>query len=274
MKRNLLAILALLVLGAGAYGIYRVIYHEEHLQPAIVTPQMDAQQALSPSLAGHIKRLLNENVSYGDRAGRPKLIALTFDDGPYPVFTPLLLDTLERLNVHATFFLIGRDAQQWPELSLRIEQDGNEIADHTYTHPDLDKETDAQVRNEIVKGGRVLFALVHDRAVFDLFRPPHGRYTTQTVKIAQSLGYKTVLWNDDGGDWRPVTTAQGLEEHLEAHATAPEIVLLHSGRLATIQMLPEVVARFRAAGYRFVTVGQLLAAVKTFELNHPAKLHV
>ena len=274
MRRAVLFAVALVVAGGLGYAGFRVFKHDQGLHPAVVTPQMDAQQAISPSLAGHIKRLLNENVSYGDRARRPKLIALTFDDGPYPVFTPLLLDTLQRLNVHATFFLIGRDAQEWPELSKRIELDGNEIADHTYTHPDLDKETNAQVRSEIVKGGRVLYGLVHDRAVFDLFRPPHGRYTTETVKVAQSLGYKTVLWNDDGGDWRPVATAQGLETHLEAHATAPEIVLLHSGRLATIQMLPDVVVRFRAAGYRFVTVGQLLAAVKISELNHPAKLHV
>lgn len=274
MRRPLLIIVALAVAIAGGYGAYRIAYHEAHLHPAVVTPQMDAQQALSPSLAGHIKRLLNENVTYGDRSGRPKLIALTFDDGPYPVFTPLLLDALQRLNIHATFFLIGRDAQQWPELSARIERDGHEIADHTYSHPDLDRETAGQVRHEIRLGGAVLYGLAHDPAVFDLFRPPHGRYTTQTVKIAQSLGYKTVLWNDDPGDWRPISTVRGLEQHIEEHATAPEILLLHSGRLATIQMLPLIAARFRAAGYTFVTVGQLLSAVKPAELNHPAKLRV
>jgi peptidoglycan/xylan/chitin deacetylase (PgdA/CDA1 family) len=271
LKRALVFFAGLAVVAIAGYAFYRLAYHEAHLQPAVVTPQMDAQQALSPSLAGHIKRLFNENVGYGDRAGRPKLIALTFDDGPYPVFTPLLLDELEQLDVHATFFLIGRDAAQWPELAQRIESDGNEIADHTYTHPNLDQESDAQVRREIEMGGRVLYGLVHDRAVFEFFRPPHGRYTPATVKVAQSLGYKTILWNDDAGDWRPTVTAAGLERHLEEHATAPEIVLLHSGRLATIQMLPQVVERFRAAGYTFVTVGQLLAAVKPFEVNHPAK---
>ena len=230
---------------------------------------MNAQQAISPSIGMHIKRLFGERISY-NRAGRPKLIALTFDDGPYPVFTALLLDELSRLNVHATFFLIGRDAQQWPELAARIERSGNEIGDHTYTHPNLDQETPAQVRTEILGGRSALYPLVHDPAVLDLFRPPHGRYTVQTIEVAQSLGYKTVLWTDDGGDWRTVTP-QNLAGHLEQHATAPEIVLLHSGKLATIEMLPEVVERFRAAGYRFVTVGQLLARVTPTELNHPAK---
>ncbi len=74
-----------------------------------------------------------------DRSDRPKLIALTFDDGPYPIFTPLLLDELRDLHVPATFFLIGRDAEQWPDLTRRIEAGGNEIADHTYSHPNLDQ---------------------------------------------------------------------------------------------------------------------------------------
>jgi peptidoglycan/xylan/chitin deacetylase (PgdA/CDA1 family) len=264
------AIAALIVIAVLGYGAYRVVLHEERLHPAVVTPQMDAQQAVSPSFVGHVKRLLNEHVTYGDRANRPKLIALTFDDGPYPVFTPLLLDELRALNVRATFFLIGRDAQEWPELARRIEDDGNEIADHTYTHPDLDKETPPQVREEIVRGAQVLNSLVPDPSIDRLFRPPHGRYTVQTVRVAQSLGYQTVLWTDDTGDWRPVTVAE-LESHIEAHATAPEIVLLHSGRLATIEMLPVVVARFRAAGYTFVTAGRLLATVPAAELNHPAK---
>lgn len=270
MKRKAFIVAACLACAAVAYFAYRLFLHESRLQPALVTPKMDAQQAISPSIGGHLKRLFNEHVTYGDRAGRPKLIALTFDDGPYPVFTPLLLDELQRLNVHATFFLIGRDAQQWPELAQRIERSGHEIADHTYTHPDLDQETPEQVRSEIVQGRQALYQLVRDPGVLDLFRPPHGRYTVQTVQIAQSLGYKTVLWTDDGGDWRSVTP-QSLAAHLEMHATAPEIVLLHSGKLATIEMLPQVVARFRAAGYQFVTVDQLLAKVTPAELNHPAK---
>lgn len=253
-----------------AYAGYRIFVHESRIQPAIVTPKMDAQQALSPSFGGRVKRMLNEHVTYGSRANRPRLIALTFDDGPYPIFTPLLLDELARLNIHATFFLIGRDSQQWPELTKRIEQTGNEIADHTYTHPDLDKETPAQVRTEIIEGRNAVYAISHDPAVLHLFRPPHGRYTLQTIQVAQSLGYKTILWTDDAGDWRKVTP-EVLTRHLEEHATAPEIVLLHSGKLATIQSLPGVVARFRAAGYQFVTVGQMLGRVTAAELNHPAK---
>lgn len=269
MNRRLVA--ALLVLCAAvAYLAYRIISHERNVQPAIVTPKMDAQQEISPSLIGYVKRAVNEHVTYGNRSSRPRLIALTFDDGPYPIYTPLLLDELQRLHVPGTFFLIGRDAQQWPELAQRIEHDGNEVADHTLTHPNLDQESAGQVRAEISQGAGALYPLVHDPSVLDMFRPPHGRYTLQTIRVAQSLGYKTILWTDDPGDWRSVTP-QALLQHMELHATAPEIVLLHSGKLATIQILPQVVAQFRAAGYRFVTVRQLLAAVPIAQINHPEK---
>jgi len=250
--------------------VWRLAVHGSHLQPAIVTPKMDAQQAISPSLTGKIKRALNEHVNYGDRESRPKLVALTFDDGPFPRTTPLLLDALRELNVPATFFLIGHDAEQWPELAVRIRADGHEIADHTYTHPNLDEENAATVRSEILHGRDSLFALTGDPAVRTLFRPPHGRYTVDTIHVAQSLGYHVVLWNDDAGDWRTVTP-QELASHLEEHATAPDIILLHSGKMATIEMLPEVVRKFRAAGYRFVTVSTLLAHVSVADLNHPAK---
>ncbi|MGA8533818.1 MAG: polysaccharide deacetylase family protein, partial [Candidatus Tumulicola sp.] len=203
----------------------------------------------------------------------PKLIALTFDDGPYPVFTPMLLDVLRDERVPATFFLIGKDAEEWPGITRRIEADGNEIADHTYTHPNLDQEPDAAVRYEILEGRDVLWRLTHDPAVRTLMRPPHGRYTERTLQVAQSLGYSIVLWTDDGGDWRSVSVAQ-IERHLLAHATAPEIVLLHSGKLATIEAMPTVIEHFERAGYRFVTIGELLRLVTAGELNHPLRRSV
>lgn len=265
-------IAAIIILAAIAYGAYRLFIHAGNLNPAIITPQMDAQEMVSTSLGGRIKRLVREHITYNGRAGRPKLIALTFDDGPYPVTSALLLDELNALHIHATFFLIGHDALQWPQLALRIARSGDEIADHTLTHPNLDQMNDAAARNEIVQGAQSLWRIVHERSVFQYFRPPHGRYTLATIRVAQSLGFTTVLWNDDAGDWRSTRiTPHELVAHIRRNATAPDIVLLHNGKIATVQMLPELVAVFRAAGYRFVTVGQLLRAARTDEVNHPAK---
>jgi peptidoglycan/xylan/chitin deacetylase (PgdA/CDA1 family) len=257
------------LIALGFYGGYRLYRRTDALgAPAIITPTMDVHRLLSPSLAVRWQRLVAGNPP--PSGARPKLVALTFDDGPYPVDTPLLLDALGDLHVPATFFLIGRDAVQYPELVRRIAADGDEIADHTQTHPDLDKLDDAAVRDEIEQGAAQLRQYADDPALRTMFRPPHGRYREATLRVAQAAGYDVILWNDDPGDWRSVPAAE-LEAHILAHATAPEILLLHSGRLATIEMLAHVVARYRAAGYRFVTVGQLLAQVTPDELNHPQK---
>ncbi len=263
------AIAAVLLAAVLIYGGWRVFIHKSNLTPAIVTPAANVYLEFSGAPMARLYRLTHD-LSTGDRSKRPRLIALTFDDGPYPVFTPLLLDVLRDLHVPATFFLIGKDAEQWPDLTRRIEADGNEIADHTYTHPNLDQESADEVRKEILEGGATLWALTHDPGARTLMRPPHGRYTERTLQIAQQLGYSVVLWTDDSGDWRTVPVAE-LERHLLAHATAPEIVLLHSGKLATIEALQLVVERFKRAGYRFVTVGAMLKLVRSDAINHPLR---
>jgi len=264
--KGLIAVAAAVVLAVGAW---RAVVHRSAIAPALVTPSTNVHLEFSGDIGARLYRVMHE-LPTEDRSRRPRLIALTFDDGPYPVYTPMLLDVLRDLGVPATFFLIGADAQQWPELTRRIEAGGNEIADHTYTHPNLDQESPDAVRREILEGRDALWALSHDPAVRTLMRPPHGRYTERTLEIAQGLGYSVVLWTDDSGDWRTLTVDR-LQRHLLAYATAPEIVLMHSGKLATIEALPYVVERFKRAGYKFVTVGQMLKLVQTDELNHPLR---
>jgi peptidoglycan-N-acetylglucosamine deacetylase len=261
-----IAVLAVIALGTGGWRLFR---HESNLVPAIVTPEMNVHNEFSGDLSARVYRVIHRTIA-ADNSPRPKLIALTFDDGPYPIFTPLLLDELHALGVPATFFLIGRDAQQWPEITKRIESDGNEIGDHTYSHPNLDQETPQEVREEILRGRDVLWSLAHDPSVRFLMRPPHGRYTMTTLRTAQGLGYHVVLWTDDSGDWRTLTPAH-IENDLIRHASSPDIVLLHSGKLATIEALPEVIARFQRAGYRFVTVGEMLKSATPQAINHPRK---
>jgi peptidoglycan-N-acetylglucosamine deacetylase len=265
-------IVAVILAALAVIGGSRVLKHESDVVPALVTPDMDLHAEFSGDLSARVYRLMHGTIAAGG-THRPKLIALTFDDGPYPMFTPLLLDELHAMHVPATFFLIGRDAEQWPEITRRIEADGDEIADHTYSHPNLDQETPGQVRFEVLRGRDVLWSIAHDPSVRNLMRPPHGRYTESTLRTVQALGYQVVLWTDDSGDWRTLTPQQ-IEHHLLVHASAPEIVLLHSGKLATIEALPDVIRHFRAAGYEFVTAGELLHRVPPQAINHPRRLSV
>ena len=246
--------------------------HEPPL-PAVVTQSTDAHRLLGRSLVAHVDRLLHDRPP-AVRSKDPRLIALSFDDGPYPVETPLLLDVLTDLHVPATFFLIGDDTAHFPKLAQRIAAAGDEIANHTQTHPErFDLLPPALVKRELDDGARTLERYVHDPAIRHFMRPPHGRFSESTVVAAQKDGYSVVLWNDDPGDWRTMS-AEAIASHMAAHATAPDIVLLHSGRLATIEAMPLVVARFRAAGFTFVTVGQLLARIPPAEVLHPVKLKV
>ena len=272
MSTNLKIILALAAVLALGFGGARVFRHESNIVPAIVTPQMDVHNEFSGDISARLYRVVHNTIAV-DRDPRPRLIALTFDDGPYPIFTPLLLDTLHKYNVPATFFLIGRDAEQWPEITRRIEAEGNEIGNHTYSHPNLDQETPAEVRDEVLHGRDVLWSIAHDPSVKFLMRPPHGRYTMTTLRTVQGIGYHVVLWTDDSGDWRTLTS-QSIASDMLRHASAPDIVLLHSGKLATIEALPTVIERFRQAGFRFVTVGEMLKLTSPQAINHPKRLAV
>ncbi len=267
MKRALSLLAVLVILAAVAVGVHVFLRTSNTSKPAVLTPSMSVHREFSDALGPRIYRVLHaQPVVFGEQ---DKLIALTFDDGPYPVFTPLLLDRLEDLHVPATFFLIGRDALEWPSLAQRVEADGDEVGDHTYSHPaNFNLETPAQVREEILRGRDALWSLTHDDAVKWIMRPPHGRYSEETLRVAQGLGYRVILWTDDSGDWRSIPP-QRIVEHVEHYATRPEILLMHSGKLATINALAPIVAAFRAAGYRFVTVEQLLNSVGAEAINHP-----
>jgi peptidoglycan/xylan/chitin deacetylase (PgdA/CDA1 family) len=187
-----------------------------------------------------------------------RLIALTFDDGPYPFYTPLLLHVLERSHVAATFFCVGRSAQQFPELMDRIVASGDEIGNHTFNHYKLNGLSDEQIAEQIMEGGAILSTFVG--RPLDLFRPPHGRYDKRVLEIASAMGYRTVFWNDSPEDTKDISPTLEVQRVL-AQARPGGIVLLHSGQYRTIEALPVIIEKLRAEGYTFVTVDKLLGSI-------------
>jgi peptidoglycan/xylan/chitin deacetylase (PgdA/CDA1 family) len=268
--RTLAAVaIAVIVLLGLAYGGNRIYRRSLPPLPAVVLHDADLAPLLQPSLGARIRHAIVGSAADGRVAG-PKLIALTFDDGPYPVDTPMLLQVLRDAHVPGTFFLIGRDAEQYPGLVRAIAADGNEIADHTETHPDLTKLDSAAVTGELTAGAATLDRLVRDPSIRTEFRPPHGRFRSATLAAAQQAGYDTILWTDDPGDWRSVTRTT-LAAHIARFATSPEILLLHNGRPETVALLPGIIARFRQAGYTFMTVAELVRRLGPGPLNHAAR---
>ena len=184
-----------------------------------------------------------------------KEIALTFDDGPYPFYTPLLLHELERSHAVGTFFLVGRSCQEFPDLVRQIVDGGNEIGNHTFNHYKLTKLSTTDIAVQISKNGEFLEPFA-GRPI-TLFRPPHGRFDHRVVALAHAMGYQTVFWNNSPEDTKNILPSLIVQRVL-AHATPGGIVLLHNGQYKTVEALPVIIDKLRAEGYTFVTVTRLI----------------
>ncbi|NIJ21522.1 peptidoglycan/xylan/chitin deacetylase (PgdA/CDA1 family)/spore germination protein YaaH/GT2 family glycosyltransferase [Sphingomonas naasensis] len=200
----------------------------------------------------------------------PKQLALTFDDGPDPLWTPRILDVLEAAHVPATFFVIGENALQHPVLLRRMIADGDEIGNHSYTHPNLANTGPAQTRLELNATQRLVEAYTGHGMT--LFRAPYFGDAEPTTADelgpaleAQKAGYTVVGLHVDPNDWqRPGADAIVGEVLAQVHAaaagTSRNIVLLHDGggdRSQTLAALPRIIATLRGEGYRFVPASQL-----------------
>jgi poly-beta-1,6 N-acetyl-D-glucosamine synthase len=212
------------------------------------------------------------------RAGyRPHVIALTFDDGPASSWTGPILDLLAADSVHATFFVIGQNAERHPDLIRRIWEEGHEIGNHTYTHPNLGAVPPRRLELELNATQRVIEAEVGHSTV--LFRPPYNAdaepTTEEEVKPilgAAALGYTTVGEYLDPQDWNPVSSDSSGHPRprvaddivrsvlVEVENQRGNTVLLHDGggdRSRTLAALKTLIPALRQRGYRFVTVSEL-----------------
>jgi peptidoglycan-N-acetylglucosamine deacetylase len=182
-------------------------------------------------------------------------IALTFDDGPHADKTERLLAVLKEAKVPATFFVVGKMADRYPQIMRQIAEDGHELANHTYSHPNLSKLSDSQVLKELKQTREVVRKLTGQDAY--LFRPPGGDFSRRIVKLTSKAGYKMVLWSvlvHDVDGAKPKVMRQRVLRHAEDGA----IVLMHSGMTNTIEMLPQTIADLRQRGYHFVTISTLM----------------
>jgi peptidoglycan-N-acetylglucosamine deacetylase len=185
-----------------------------------------------------------------------RAVALTFDDGPNPDATPAILDALAARGVKATFFILGRHAERWPELVARTAREGHSIGNHGYYHRKLHFKSPAYVRDDLRLGTERIETATGLRPV--LFRAPHGFRSPWVTPIAKSLGQRTVGWSL--GVWdsdRPGVEA--IAERTIRGARPGSILLLHDGdgydpdgdRMQTAQAVPIIVDRLMEQGFRF-----------------------
>jgi len=197
-----------------------------------------------------------------------KRVAITFDDGPDPQWTPKILDILKQYNVKATFFTIGLEAEKYPGLLKRIYREGHEIGNHTFTHPDISNISERYARVELNLTERLLAAKLGIKPV--LFRPPYSvdqepdtADQVRPLELTQSMGYITVGDKIDPDDWRedPRPSAEQTTQAVMDQLGRGSIILLHDGggnRVNTVKALPMIIEGLHSRGYQIVSVHELL----------------
>ncbi|TDA68328.1 MAG: polysaccharide deacetylase family protein [Clostridia bacterium] len=188
------------------------------------------------------------------------LIALTFDDGPDPDFTPQVLTVLREFKVKATFFMVGNLVEAYPEVAREVATEGHEIGNHTYSHPSLTRIDAGELRQELIRADRVITAITGQQP--RLFRPPGGYYDETVISTARDLGYRVVIWSwkQDTKDWGN-PGARGIVRRVLQNARPGDIILLHDGggnRSQTVQALAPLLTELQKREFKLVTVSELL----------------
>jgi peptidoglycan/xylan/chitin deacetylase (PgdA/CDA1 family) len=216
--------------------------------------EVDAEQ---PYLRLHAEKAISKNLGkYVLHHGnlRKRSIALTFDDGPHPIFTLQLLKILRQEHVPATFFVIGFMAEKYPELVQTIKADGQTIGNHSYSHVTLTKIPYEQTLAEYRANNDVIERIC--KVPVKYCRPPGGDFNSSVIKAGALLGLTTVLWTDDPGDYANPGDQILYEKEVDKLSNGA-IVLLHDGSQDTLDTLRKFIQTARKRGYTFVSLDEL-----------------
>ena len=189
-----------------------------------------------------------------------KFIALTFDDGPHPVYTVQILDILKANEAKATFFVIGKNAENYPDLVKHAYNDGHEIGNHTYSHPDMNRISVDCAVEEILKTQKVIENITSHKPT--LFRAPGGIFSDELVIEVEELECKPILWSwkQDTKDWCNVTV-NSIVNNVVNNLQNGDIILFHDYNVKgspTPMALEILLPKLKNLGYSFVTVSELL----------------
>ena len=202
---------------------------------------------------------------HGKRTGN--MVAITFDDGPSALYTLKILDILREYKLQATFFLVGRQVEKYPDIARRIAEMGHEIGNHTYDHRNLPTLGYLALKREVLSATEIILAAT---GVYpDFIRPPRGMYDGRSRRLAHLLGQQTVLWSVSGKDWQRGVRAGTIVKNVLSKARGGDVILFHDSgallgteggdRTATVRALPAIIEGLRKKGLRIVPLKILLA---------------
>jgi len=184
------------------------------------------------------------------------VVAMTFDDGPHPTLTPRLLDMLKARGLRATFYLVGNRVVTWPEIVKRIADEGHEIGNHSWSHPNMARRSDASMLREIDRTSDAIFRVTGRPPV--TFRPPYGAFTQrQRQMLYAQRKLPTVLWSVDPEDWRR-PGASVIARRILSHSRPGAIILTHDIQSGTVRAMPQTLDGLTGRGLKFGTLSQMM----------------
>ena len=196
---------------------------------------------------------------------KEKRIALTFDDGPSPVWTPQILDVLKKTSVKATFFMIGHHVQKYPDIARRVVQEGHTIANHGYAHSVVLYYTPAEIEEEIKYTEYVIKQITGVTTKY--YRPPKAWVRNSIKDTLKSIGYDIILWSLNSKDWVGFSH-QSIVRYLSNHIQPGDIILFHDSgdvfspeggnRAETVKSVSLLAKILKDKGYQFATIEELL----------------
>ena len=186
---------------------------------------------------------------------RKRQVAITFDDGPHPDYTPKLVAMLKRLHVPATFFLVGKMVDQYPYLARLEVKNGFEVGNHSYSHACMTQMSRLESLTELKADNLAIYHACGKWPHY--FRPPGGDADARTVREAAANGLAVTMWSDDPGDYN-CDNAHTIVVKTLRKLSDGGIILLHDGGPATLKALPNLIRDIRARGYKFVPLRDLV----------------
>ncbi|WP_053958301.1 polysaccharide deacetylase family protein [Sulfobacillus thermosulfidooxidans] len=203
-----------------------------------------------------------------------KVVALTFDDGPSPRWTPKVLAVLHKDHVHATFFIIGSHALRHPALVRDEQRAGMDIESHGHQHLILRHRTAAEVRQEVEYNAHILKSLGVPHPT--LYRLPGGAADPIALQVLGQMGYRVIGWSIDPRDWQHRYSAAQMVHRIATQIHPGAIIIFHdgpNGSQATVDTVAQIIPALKRDGYRFLTVPQLLQDEAQAQHRSPGTPH-
>ena len=208
------------------------------------TVEIPVKESISAQVAGVTPAESESNVK--------KKIALTFDDGPHPEYTPMLLEGLKERNVSAAFFLMGKNAEKYPEIVERMYKEGHTIGNHSYSHVQLSEMEELEACKEMTKANEVIKNIIGKTP--DYIRPPFGAWSHNLDCITNMI---VVLWDVDPLDWKCQNTDL-VVKRVVSNVEEDDIILLHDSYETTVEATFQIIDTLEKEGYEFVSLDEII----------------